>query len=236
MRSIHKVLSIITIIASVISLSSCSKNEAESNNAMTGVDTGKFASGMTDLIDSLLDDDQYDEAQKNVLRTALQHNGEIPYASYSAAWESYRQCLVDKGYTKPPQNLTNGIYFAPAYVSSEGLTEEQDRKLNDDIGECRTSQVYAVDLVYRAQLGNPEFYGDPEVALVDCLHRKNLVPQNYTMNQYRKEYDSYMNDTSGGMPEDWFSFDFNDGAVISCLAANKSPLIQSRLEIWKPLG
>lgn len=236
MRSIHKVLSIITIIASVVSLSSCSKSEAESNNAMTGVDTGKFASGMTDLIDSLLDDDQYDEAQKNVLRTALQHNGEIPYASYSAAWESYRQCLVDKGYTKPPQNLTNGIYFAPAYVSSEGLTEEQDRKLNDDIGECRTSQVYAVDLVYRAQLGNPEFYGDPEVALVDCLHRKNLVPQNYTMNQYRKEYDSYMNDTSGGMPEDWFSFDFNDGAVLSCLAANKSPLIQSRLEIWKPLG
>ncbi len=144
MRSIHKVLSIITIIASVVSLSSCSKNEAESNNAMTGVDTGKFASGMTDLIDSLLDDDQYDESQKNVLRTALQHNGEIPYASYSAAWESYRQCLVDKGYTKPPQNLTNGIYFAPAYVSSEGLTEEQDRKLNDDIGECRTSRVAAI--------------------------------------------------------------------------------------------
>ena len=27
--------------------------------------------------------------------------------------------------TKPPQNLINGIYFAPAYVSSEGLTEEQ---------------------------------------------------------------------------------------------------------------
>ena len=44
-----------------------------------------------------------------------------------------------------------------------------------------------------------------------------------------------MNDTSGGMPEDWFSFDFNDGAVLSCLAANKSPLIQPRLEIWKPL-
>lgn len=236
MKNIHKVLSLITIIASVISLSSCSRNEAESNNAMTGVDTGKFASGMTDLIDSLLDDDQYDESQKEVLRAALQHDGEIPYASYSAAWESYRQCLVDKGYTKPPQNLTNGIYFAPAYFSSEGLTEAQSRKLGEDIDECRISQVYAVDLVYRAQLGNPEFYGDPEVALVDCLHRKNLVPQNYTMSQYRKEYDSYMNDASGGMPEDWFSFDFNDGAVLSCLAANKSPLIQPRLEIWKPLG
>ena len=236
MRSIHKVLSIITIIASVVSLSSCSKSEAESNNAMTGVDTGKFASGMTDLIDSLLDDDQYDESQKEVLRAALQHDGEIPYASYSAAWESYRQCLVDKGYTKPPQNLINGIYFAPAYVSSEGLTEEQNRKLingiyfapayvsseglteeqnrklNDDINACRDARVAAIDLAYRTKLGNPEFYGDPEVALVDCLHRKNLVPQNYTIDQYRKESDLYMNDTSEHA-FDRFSFD-----------------------IWKPLG
>ena len=159
---------------------------------------------MDDLINFFLDSDQYDESQKEVLRAALQHDGEIPYASYSAAWESYRQCLADKGYTKPPKNLTNGIYFAPTYVSTEGLTEIQNRKLDDDIDECQDSRVYAVDLAYRTRLGNPEFYGDPEVALVDCLHRKNLVLQNYTMNQYRKEYDSYMNDTSGGMPEDWW--------------------------------
>ena len=203
---------------------------------MAGADTGQFASSMDDLINFFLDSDQYDESQKEVLRAALQHDGEIPYASYSAAWESYRQCLADKGYPKPPKNLTNGIYFAPTYVSTEGLTEIQNRKLDDDIDECQDSRVYAVDLAYRTRLGNPEFYGDPEVALVDCLHRKNLVLQNYTMNQYRKEYDSYMNDTSGGMPEDWFSFDFNDSAALSCLAANKSPLIQPRLEIWKPLG
>ena len=236
MKSIRRTLSLITIITCVISMTACSKGDATSNNGISGADTGKFASGMTDLIDSLVENDQYDESQKRVLRAALQHDGEIPYASYSAAWESYRQCLVDKGYTKPPQNLINGIYFAPAYVSSEGLTEEQNRKLNDDINACRDARVAAIDLVYRTKLGNPEFYGDPEVALVDCLHRKNLVLQNYTMNQYRKEYDSYMNDTSGGMPEDWFSFDFNDSAALSCLAANKSPLIQPRLEIWKPLG
>ena len=235
MRSIHKVLSIITIIASVVSLSSCSKNEAESNNAMTGVDTGKFASGMTDLIDSLVENDQYDESQKRVLRAALQHYGEIPYASYSAAWESYRQCLVDKGYTKPPQNLINGIYFAPAYVSSEGLTEEQNRKLNDDINACRDARVAAIDLVYRTKLGNPEFYGDPEVALVDCLHRKNLVPQNYTIDQYRKESGLYMNDTSEHA-FDRFSFDINDSDTLTCMATTAPTLLQPRLEIWKPLG
>ena len=236
MRNTYRILSTITVFACIASLSSCSKNTTESNAGMAGADTGQFASSMDDLINSFLDSDQYDESQKEVLRAALQHDGEIPYASYSAAWESYRQCLADKGYTKPPKNLTNGIYFAPTYVSTEGLTEIQNRKLDDDIDECQDSRVYAVDLAYRTRLGNLEFYGDPEVALVDCLHRKNLVLQNYTMNQYRKEYDSYMNDTSGGMPEDWFSFDFNDSAALSCLAANKSPLIQPRLEIWKPLG
>ncbi len=236
MRNTYRILSTITVFACIASLSSCSKNTTESNAGMAGADTGQFASSMDDLINFFLDSDQYDESQKEVLRAALQHDGEIPYASYSAAWESYRQCLADKGYTKPPKNLTNGIYFAPTYVSTEGLTEIQNRKLDDDIDECQDSRVYAVDLAYRTRLGNPEFYGDPEVALVDCLHRKNLVLQNYTMNQYRKEYDSYMNDTSGGMPEDWFSFDFNDSAALSCLAANKSPLIQPRLEIWKPLG
>ena len=143
--------------------------------------------------------------------------------------------MVDKGYTKPPQNLTNGIYFAPAYVSSEGLTEEQDRKPNDDIRECRTSRVAAIDLAYRTRLGNPEFYGDPEVALVDCLHRKNLVPQHYTMDQYRKESDLYMNDTSEHA-FDRFSFDINDSDTLTCMATTAPTLLQPRLEIWKPLG
>ncbi len=143
--------------------------------------------------------------------------------------------MVDKGYTKPPQNLINGIYFAPAYVSSEGLTEEQNRKLNDDINACRDARVAAIDLVYRTKLGNPEFYGDPEVALVDCLHRKNLVPQNYTIDQYRKESGLYMNDTSEHA-FDRFSFDINDSDTLTCMATTAPTLLQPRLEIWKPLG
>ncbi len=235
MKSLRRVPPLIMIIACVIGISACSNHTAGTNNVANGADTGKFASSMTDYINSLLDDDQYDDSQKKVLRIALQHDGEIPYASYSAVWESYRQCLVDKGYTKPPQNLTNGIYFAPAYYSSEGMSEAQNRKLTDDIGECRTSRAHAVDSVYRTKLGNPEFYGDPEVALVDCLHRKNLVPQNYTMDQYRKESDLYMNDTSEHA-FDRFSFDINDSDTLTCMATTAPTLLQPRLEIWKPLG
>lgn len=237
MKNIRKILSRFVAIACVIGLAGCSANTAETSNDTGAVDKGKFASSMTDFIDSLLSDSQYDEEQKEVLRTARQSNGKIPYASYSKAWESYRQCLVDKGYTKPPQNLTNGIYFAPSYISTEGLTEAQAHKLEDDIDACRTSRVYAIDAVYRTQLGNPEFYGDPEVALVDCLHRKNLVPRNYTVEQYKKESDTYLNSTEANVTFDSsFSFDFNNSDTLTCVATNIPSLLQPRLEIWKPLG
>lgn len=202
-----------------------------------GADTGKFASSTTDLINSMLNNRQYGESQKKVLRTALQYDGKIPYAAYRTAWGSYKQCLVERGYTKPPQNQSNGVYFTPTYVSSEGLSDAQSRKLDEDIDECKDLHVSAIDLVYRTQLGNPEFYGDPEVALIDCLHRGNLIPTDYTINKYRQQFEEYRNDTKvGSVPDDWFNFDLNDSAVLTCLASNKSPLLQTRLEAWKPFG
>lgn len=236
MKRIRSIPSLIAVIACVLSISACSGNASKTDDTMAGADTGKFANSMTGLISSMLNE-QYGESQKKVLRTALQHDGKITYAAYSKAWESYRQCLVERGYTRPPQNHSNGVYFAPTYVSSEGLSDAQSRKLDEDIDECKDLHVSAIDLVYRTQLGNPEFYGDPEVALIDCLHRGNLVPKDYTINKYRQQFEAYRNDTKiGSVPDDWFSFDFNNGAVLTCLATNKSPLLQTRLEAWKPFG
>lgn len=99
------------------------------------------------------------------------------------------------GYTKPPQNQSNGVYFAPICVSSEGLSDAQSRKLDEDIDECKDLHVSAIDLGHQTQLGNPEFYGDPEVALIDCLHRGNLMPKDYTINKYWLQFEAYMNGT-----------------------------------------
>lgn len=71
-------------------------NVSKTDDSMAGADTGKFASSTTDFIDSMLNNRQYGESQKKVLRTALQHDGKIPYAAYSTAWESYRQCLMER--------------------------------------------------------------------------------------------------------------------------------------------
>ena len=71
--------------------------------------------------------------------------------------------------------------------------------------------------------------------MVDCLHRKNLVPQNYTIDQYRKESDLYMNDTSEHAI-DRISFDINDSDTLPCLATTAPTLLHPRMETWKPLG
>ena len=62
-----------------------------------------------------------------------------------------------------------------------------------------------------------------------------FVPQNYTIDQYRKESDLYMNDTSEHA-FDRFSFDIDDSDTLTCMATTAPTLLQPRLEIWKPLG
>lgn len=97
MKRTRSIPSLIAVIACVLSISACSGNVSKTDDSMAGADTGKFASSTTDFIDSMLNNRQYGESQKKVLRTALQHDGKIPYAAYSTAWESYRQCLMERG-------------------------------------------------------------------------------------------------------------------------------------------
>ena len=91
MKRTRSIPSLIAVIACVLSISACSGNVSKTDDSMAGADTGKFASSTTDFIDSMLNNRQYGESQKKVLRTALQHDGKIPYAAYSTAWESYRR-------------------------------------------------------------------------------------------------------------------------------------------------
>lgn len=63
------------------------------------------------------------------------------------------------------------------------------------------------------------------------------MPKDYTINKYWLQFEAYMNGTkAGSVPDDWFSFDLNDSAMLTCLASDKSPLLQTRLEAWKPFG
>ena len=87
MKRTRSIPSLIAVIACVLSISACSGNVSKTDDSMAGADTGKFASSTTDFIDSMLNNRQYGESQKKVLRTALQHDGKIPYAAYSTAWE-----------------------------------------------------------------------------------------------------------------------------------------------------
>lgn len=51
------------------------------------------------------------------------------------------------------------------------------------------------------------------------------------------QFEAYMNGTkAGSVPDDWFSFDLNDSAMLTCLAIGQIPAAQTRLEAWKPFG
>ena len=49
------------------------------------------------------------DAQRTALERALDHGGKVSRTDYMAAWNNYRQCMVDKGYNAPPLHMVNGL-------------------------------------------------------------------------------------------------------------------------------
>lgn len=217
-------------------------------------DTGanaKLASSFTERINALLElDDQSDEAdrmtqqQRAMLERALDHDGIVSKADYEQAWENYKQCLVDKGYTKPElPRYTNGLYSPIKSTDSSTLTEEENNKLMADMHACSNHYV-AVDEMYRYSIANPDMLSNNEEAAVDCLHRKKATEPSYTVSEYRQDnasYETYLSQHSDD-PDRYeqarkqYRLDLGNGDVITCLVANANQMYTDDANPWKPFG
>ena len=67
------------------------------------------------------------------------------------------------------------------------------------------------DPIYGGIVGNPNLYADQAQAVVDCLHRDSLVPKDYTVSRFNKEFSGTDGNTS---------FDMQNLQVRSCLVSN----------------
>lgn len=204
--------------------SSCSeprKQESTSSQEPVGA---KAAASITEYIDLMLrEDDDMDPNQRTVLEKARGNGGSISQGDYVAAWMAYRQCMVDKGYADPPLHRVNGIYLGTVKTSSSGMSEAQTRKLDDDFAYCQTYHVSSVDVIYRMNIGNPQLYSNSDEALVDCLHRHDLVPKEYNAERFNKESLS-----------NTYSFDFSDSQTRTCIATTAPTLLMGEVEPWEP--
>lgn len=210
-----------------------------------GGDTNQVAASIGERIETLLTQNDIDESQKTMLKRALSNDGVVTRSDYLTAWDNYRQCMVGRGYTPPPMPTIDDLYIRQQKIDPSGMSAEQNSKFEQDSMDCHHRYVLAVDEIYRENMANPNMYRDPATAVVDCLHRNNLVARDYTVRQYMKAWDS-LSDEKGAPAADerevyerWrarFGLDFGNPKVRTCVAANDSNLFGDKLEAWKPLS
>ena len=182
------------------------KSESSSENGSTGGQ--KLAPSLSEWVEQRESQGNIAESQKTILDKA-KSTGEISTSDYEKAWSDYRQCMIDKGYKEIKLiKYPSGLYVEAGH--KQGTTIQESR-YSDDSTECGDEYVADVQDVYGIIVGNPNLYADQAQAVVDCLHRDSLVPKDYTVSRFNKEFSGTDGNTS---------FDMQNLQVRSCLVSN----------------
>ncbi|BDR55163.1 hypothetical protein KIMH_12740 [Bombiscardovia apis] len=141
----------------------------------------------------------------------------MPAGDYENSWSMFKRCMSDKGFPELSYNKTdNGIY--DIFVNSEKTPNLTGGLYDNAYSFCILDYFSDVADVYEKQVGNPKLYSVPEEAAVDCLHHMNLVPKNYTLEDFNNE----VKGSKGS------SFDIKNNAVQECLVPNGIYLLDAR--------
>ncbi|NMN01194.1 hypothetical protein G1C96_1779 [Bifidobacterium sp. DSM 109958] len=201
-------------------ISSGSSVASSAPSYMTAPITGeKSASSIADHIQQYLDQPRIITAYEKPILEQARDNGGLTAKQYEEAWSHFRMCMAGKGYSSvTPTKYPNGVYdhtemtYAPQSIPN--------LRFEDDKIACY-QDISVINQVYSAQVGNPNFYANRNEAIVDCLHRNELVPKDYTAQQFQnEELDAMQNETS--MLNTHPDINLRDERVRGCFAANMS--------------
>ena len=179
-----------------------------------------------------------------MLERAVDNGGVVSRADYEAAWNNYKQCLVDKGYVAPqPYQYPHGLYAIPG-TDTNGLTQEQMDKVQSDAVYCYSTYTMQVQDQYALQFGNESLTTDNYQAIVDCLHKQKVAPASYTKDQFKADKEDRMDRLASGddassasaADESTYHLDFSDPTVGECLVANGNDDFGAHTYYWRPFG
>lgn len=213
----------------------------------------KIASSLEERAKFLLDykDKEYARSDEEtaMLQRAVDNGGVVSRADYEAAWNNYKQCLVDKGYVAPQlYKYPHGLYDLPS-TNSNGITQEQGEKAQADAVYCYSTYTMQVNDQYSLQFGNETLTSDDYQAIVDCLHKQGVAPASYTKEQFKNDVEERRDRLASGddsaSPQDAsasaneesaYHIDFDDPNASECLVANGWSYDNGLKTEWRPLG
>lgn len=210
----------------------CGAREDSSGNSGSGTSGlqassthagGKLAASLKDYLTNMnakvQKDSSVSDSQKQIMEKSA-NNGVISAADYEAAWNNYKNCMTDRGYSTPVlRKFPNGMYQLPG-INGKGGTQEQQNRLSSDSPYCLDSEVTAVDTAYSVQIGNPGLLSDPDEAMVDCFHKTGLVPASYTAQQWLKEKTAAQKSEDAQTHYSTPTLNMKDPQIRGCIAAN----------------
>lgn len=219
-------------------------------------DQARIASSMSAYIEFLLDNDKtvsipMSERQRAILERALNNGGTLSKADHEEAWNNYRQCTVDKGYTPVVTTVyAQGVRGSAPMVDVGNRGEEVLQKVYQDDAECNGMEYGNVGTAYRLQVGNPSLVQDRSEGVAECLRRNGLVEKIYTGATFDREQEEWQ-DRYGKLVDELgvqeaqrkadeaYSFDRDDPQVQLCHVTNGIDIRQEHpddSEVWYPFG
>lgn len=227
-----RVFSALVVCALCLGMCSCGQETSDADPATTGDDAsataspsasesvGHLAASMKDYMVYVYnrekDKGEMSETQLAMVERAAE-NGSVSEADYEAAWNNFKSCMVDLGYTTPVlMKFPNGIYEV---AGGSGGTPEQLSKFSTDYSDCMGKEVVVIKDLYGVQVGNPDLISDTDAGIVDCLHKADVVPASYTKQQYLKEKKANDELQGRGDFSEGYSFDRKDPKVRGCFSA-----------------
>ncbi|WP_143248733.1 hypothetical protein [Bifidobacterium hapali] len=155
---------------------------------------------------------EYKERKLEILRRTKQA-GSMSAADYESIWANYRQCMTDRGY----KNIillkqVNGVYTEAGHRIDRNNPRE--RTYTKDMMECGIIHTGYLNSLYKDQQGNPNLFKNPFEGALDCMHRNNYVPKDYSLDDLKHDLYGDVTDKSQ------LKADIYGAQIPSCLIAN----------------
>lgn len=189
----------------VAALAGCSAASTEHNSSR------KLAESFEELVDQTLVLPEINDFEREVLLRAKE-TGRIAQADYDEAYSRFTACLSESGEPVTLRRLKNGIYRVKTTPLSPGKSLDQAM---DTVSACSKTTVGYIPELFHIQQINPELLGDSFEAEYRCLERSGLIPEDYSLEKYKKSL--LEQPPAGKRSTDDMPFDFQADEVQSCL-------------------
>lgn len=151
-------------------------------------------------------------ARKLAILERTKARGFMSAADNELIWSNYKTCMLDRGY-KEIIILTqiNGVRNEAGHMLG---TSQQEGKYRRDALVCGILNIGMIDSIYRVQQGNQGLAKNPYEGSLDCLHKSNAVPKEYSLDDLKHDL---FRDSVSVKPR----IDYNNNmAAAACLIAN----------------